>query len=242
MNPPRHRPWRFPAGVLLLATLATAFAAEPAIEFSGLMASAGDTTFQLRDRAAGTSRWLSLGGQFGGFVLTSYDAAHETVVLTKGGQVLRLTLVAGKIRDDGTDLTAAQAAAIFTNLQRLWALADQYYLATKKTQATYAELVGPGWTYGGQTTVKSIAGEDYAGLTFDQEKPYFSVTTASGQAVTLDQLHRGAANESSFHSLQPGDTGAKVAKIYGLTLAELSARNAGVNFSRLRVGQLLRVR
>jgi hypothetical protein len=243
MSPRVHRPWRFPHHLLLLVTIATAFAAEPALEFSGMITSAGVRTFQFRDRAEGTSRWIAIGGQCGGFVLTSYDEAHETVVLTKGDQVLRLALVAGKVRDGASSasLTPAQASAIFTNLQQLWALADQYYLATKKKQATFAELVGPGWTYGGRVPVKSIAGEDYSGLMFDQNRPFFSVTAASGEKITLDQLHRGAANESSFHSINPGDTGMKVAVIYGLTIGDLAARNEGVEFSRLKVGQLLRV-
>lgn len=42
--------------------------------------------------------------------------------------------------------------------------------------------------------------------------------------------------------VKSGDSGAKIARVHGLTLPELLALNPGVNWNRLRVGQLIRFR
>jgi LysM repeat protein len=59
-----------------------------------------------------------------------------------------------------------------------------------------------------------------------------AVATIPKEALTAAGLHR----------LEPGDTMMKVAHRYGLQISDLAAWNAGVDFRRLRVGQLIRTR
>jgi LysM repeat protein len=51
-----------------------------------------------------------------------------------------------------------------------------------------------------------------------------------------------ALTAAGLHRLEPGDTMMKVARRYGLPISDLAAWNAGVDFKRLRVGQLIRTR
>ena len=44
-----------------------------------------------------------------------------------------------------------------------------------------------------------------------------------------------------FYAVQPADTGAKIAEIHGLSLSDLKQMNPGIEWSRLRVGQIVRI-
>jgi type IV pilus assembly protein PilA len=63
---------------------------------------------------------------------------------------------------------SSQEKAVTNNLRQLAAAADQYYLETGKTSATYADLVGP-QKYIRQ--INPVAGEDYRSLIFKQGAP-----------------------------------------------------------------------
>jgi hypothetical protein len=76
-------------------------------------------------------------------------------------------------------LTAAQRAAIITNLRNFTMMGSIVMLQTKKQQATYDDMVGPDKLL---KSVPSIAGEDYRGIKVELGKS-LTVTTASGEKV-----------------------------------------------------------
>ncbi len=78
-------------------------------------------------------------------------------------------------------LTPKQVEDIKNNLHQFESAADQYYLESTKTKATYADLVGPSKYI---REVKSVAGEDYTAINFEYGKP-LTVTTAGGEKVTF---------------------------------------------------------
>lgn len=59
--------------------------------------------------------------------------------------------------------TASQEKAVLNNLRQLSAAADQYYLETGKTAATYDDLVGPTKYV---RRINPVAGEDYRAIVF----------------------------------------------------------------------------
>ncbi len=63
---------------------------------------------------------------------------------------------------------SSQEKAVMNNLRQLAAAADQYYLETGKSTATYVDLVGPD-KYIRQ--INPVAGEIYVGMTFKQGAP-----------------------------------------------------------------------
>ena len=78
----------------------------------------------------------------------------------------------------------------------------------------------------------TIHGEDYAGIVFAANMKNVSVKTSSGETVSYDE---------GIYFLRPGDTGAKIAKANNLTLEDLRTLNLDVIWSRLRVGQAIRI-
>jgi type IV pilus assembly protein PilA len=63
---------------------------------------------------------------------------------------------------------SSQEKAVLNNLRQLAAAADQYYLETNKTSATYDDLVGPTKYI---QAIKPVAGENYRTLIFKQDAP-----------------------------------------------------------------------
>ena len=75
--------------------------------------------------------------------------------------------------------TASQEKAVMNNLRQLAAAAEQHYVETGTTTATYDQLVGP------QRYIKvlnSVAGENYRALRFKQGEP-ISVRLENGKVV-----------------------------------------------------------
>ena len=168
---------------LILVLLATArLWAEPAIEFTGVLAAGSDTQVALLDKATGASRWVKLGKDFGGYMVKAYDAPGEVVVLTKDGAQFRLHLkLSSKVKaGSAADPSPEIKMAIMNNLRQLAAAADQYYLENGKTQVTLDEIVGE------TKYVKKLVaadGENYRQIAFAQGKPLV-VTTAGGFTMT----------------------------------------------------------
>jgi hypothetical protein len=163
----------------LMLLLATArLSAGPEIEFSGVLAAGSETKVSLMDKATGASRWVKLGQEFGGYVVSSYDAKAETVLLTKGAQQFRLQLKSSSKVKAGPAVEPTEEAkkAILNHLRMFAAASDQYYLENGVNHTTYDELVGPTKYI---KSMEAVAGEDYRQLVFQQGKP-LTVTTAGG--------------------------------------------------------------
>jgi hypothetical protein len=164
---------------MALVFAAAAIAAEPDIELTGVLGSGKDTRVALKTKD-NPARWLSIGQQFVGYTVSSYDPKEEMVVLTRDGQQLRLSLRKARIAHGAPEPAPEVKRAMMNNLRQLAAAADQFYLENGKTTVTYEQLVGP-TKYVKQ--INPIAGEDYRAITFQQGKA-LTVTTAGGYVLS----------------------------------------------------------
>lgn len=167
---------------LLLGILGAAFAAEVGIEFSGVIGGGKDLRVALTNKQNGTTQWVAVGSSLAGYTISEYDAKADEVVLTKGGQSLRLALKQRKAAVAGTKISPDVERAVLNNLRQLAAAADQYYLEHGKKSTTYDELVGPDKYV---KTITPVNGENYRGLPFAQGVALV-VTTAAGHSVSYD--------------------------------------------------------
>ena len=173
-------------------------AAEPNIEFSGLLIADGKTRLALTDKATDTTQWVEPGSEFNGYVVARYEPQEEAVFVTKNGQEFRLGLIAPKSplasRSPGvaaavaanpanSPSTEAAVSAIRSNLRTLAAAARQYQAERGVATVAYADLVGPGKFI---SELKPVAGENYAALSFSSNMPALSVTMADGARVSVD--------------------------------------------------------
>lgn len=170
--------------MLGLICFGTAFSAEngTGLEFSGVLGGGKDLRVALTNKASGTTQWVAVGSSFSGYIVLSYDANADVLVLTKGGQTFRLALKQGKTTKAEAKPSPEVERAILNNLRQLAAAADQYYLENGKATASYDELVGE------TKYVKSLTplnGENYRAIQFAQGKK-MTVTTAGGHSVSYD--------------------------------------------------------
>lgn len=100
-------------GVLTL-TLWTIAGARGEVEFSGYMQTTrGETRFVLADPVAKTSSdWIGLGGAFGGYRVTEFDAKAETLTVVREGVTTRLRLKSAGVRPGGTATIREGASAM----------------------------------------------------------------------------------------------------------------------------------
>ena len=78
------------------ATALILHAAEPAIEFSGVMTVDGKTRVAITDKASRTTEWIEAGREYRGYKILRYDAKDEALFVKKDGQESRLTMAAPK--------------------------------------------------------------------------------------------------------------------------------------------------
>ena len=65
-------------------------------EWRGTIVRGGGPTFALMDTESGTSKWVPLGGTFETYVVSSYDAQRQVLVLVRDDQRMELTLASPK--------------------------------------------------------------------------------------------------------------------------------------------------
>jgi hypothetical protein len=199
----------------------------PPLAFSGVLQDQNGVSVVLSDPATGESQWLRTGQTFKGYLLVSYNADASTVLLRKDGSEVTLHLNEAKV--SAVPITAEERQAIIHNLRRLFAAQQQYFLETGKPPASLGDLVGVSKRL---ANLLPIHGEDYTGIVFTGDMKKLSVKTSSGETVSYDD---------GLYFLQRGDTGAAVARANGITLADLRALNPDVDWSKLRVGQAVRI-
>jgi hypothetical protein len=59
---------------------------------------------------------------------------------------------------------------------------------------------------------------------------------------TLENLGEEELHARGFHKMGPGDTGMRIAKAMGVSIADLQRWNPGVNWARLKIGQVVRIK
>ncbi|MEO5958494.1 MAG: hypothetical protein ABIZ49_14035 [Opitutaceae bacterium] len=75
------------------------------VDFVGILSSKDTIRFFLQDRAAGTSSgWVTLNQEFAGFMLLSYDAKTDVLVLTKGQEHVEIRLKDAKVQTGRIEL------------------------------------------------------------------------------------------------------------------------------------------
>lgn len=161
-------------------SVVAALAAEPEIEFTGVLVSGSETQIAVK-RKDDTARWLRVGQSLAGYTLAGYDAPTETLTVTKDGQTYRLKMREAKIAKGSGEPPPEIKKSVLNNLRQLAAAADQYYLENGRSTASYDQLVGP------TKYVKQLvpaAGEDYRGVEFVQGRT-LRVTTNTGHVVTF---------------------------------------------------------
>jgi hypothetical protein len=94
--------------LFLAAALASASAARAELEFVGLLVAPQKSLFALSDPSTRQTRWVAVGQTFGGYTVTGFDAALNTLTLTQGVTSTRLRLIddakitAGRLEITGT--------------------------------------------------------------------------------------------------------------------------------------------
>jgi hypothetical protein len=168
--------------LLFLALLPVcAGAADPGIEFTGVLVMSDKTQVALTTSATGATSWVEIGQRFSGYIVSEFNPKDEVVVLTKDGVPTRLRLKTAKVQTKTVSPEQVQLIkrAVTNNLRQIAAAADQFYLENGKNQTTLAELVGPTKYI---KELHSVDGEDYGTLVLRQGAN-FSVTTTSGVTV-----------------------------------------------------------
>ena len=182
-----------------LAAAALLAAAEPEIEFAGIITAEGKTRIALTDKSKKTTTWVQPGETFNGYTVARYESTEEAVYLKKGGQEKRLGLIASRTTEAQPAVVedaaaAAQASAIATgirsNLRQLASAARQYQIERGVTSIGYADLVGPDKLV---KELKPVAGENYTTLNFGPNVTAVSVSTSGGAIVSYDLSPANAA-------------------------------------------------
>jgi hypothetical protein len=121
---------------LSVAFAAVALTARADLEFTGILATARETLFSLRDTTTARSDWVALRGGFAGFVVSHYDPATDTLTLTRDAQTLRIRLKDdAKVKSARFELTGAisfgagkkieiSRATLLFDLENVFPLAD----------------------------------------------------------------------------------------------------------------------
>lgn len=108
--------------LVALFAIGSAFAAEPApLQLKGVLNTGSEKLFGLSTETGDSSAWVSIGKNFAGFKLKSYDAAKDLLMLERDGKTYELRLSAAKIgvadAAKGTPATIADAAAVIDKMR-----------------------------------------------------------------------------------------------------------------------------
>lgn len=220
--------------VSLAAFAATAlFAAEPTLEFSGVLTADGKTRIALTDRTNNNTTWVEPGEALpGGYVLDRYDPKEEAIFLKKSGQETRLGLVAAKTSDTPTASHAAASGTPNNNV----AAARPPPVAPPASTASSPPPVAPPNSPGA-----AIAGTAAPVTAATSPAPVASATTptpaASGTAATptpsTTDTAAVAANPSSVPDAATPNPSAPVAPVdsYAGTTSPSAATTAAADIS-----------
>jgi len=196
---------------------------------SGVLHDGTSTRVALTTVAGGESKWVNVGQQFGGYEIVSYDDKTSTLLVRQGILEFPILLQEAKIAPITSQLKPEVRDKIRNNLRQLWAAAQQYFLETGKTTAAYNDLVGEGKFI---KAIEPVSGEDYTSLVFSADAKSVTISTASGETVSYAEV---------LYAIKRGDSGAKIAKANHITVSDLQALNPEVNWTKLKVGQVVKV-
>jgi LysM repeat protein len=231
----------FAVTALALFFCGIATAAEPAVEFSGVLTENGKARVALTDKATGFTRWVESGAEFNGYTVANYDAKEETVTVKKDGAEYRLPLVSSKSHSSTTSVASngGSGGALVPA-----SASGSAGMPTGPTPAPAAS--------GAPAGVPPPAVPTAPPITPGPPPPATAPSTATGASATpppaapLDTPtavpQQPPASGTMTYVAQPGDTLAKIAATSGLSVSQLQALNPGVNPTAIQAGQAIRIR
>jgi hypothetical protein len=197
-----------------LGAFVAVHAAEPAIEFSGVLTTDGTTKIALTNKATGVTTWVGPGENFLGYTVARYEAKDDAVFLRKNGQDIRLPLTTAKTIASATPAaasteTSATANAIRGNLRMLAAAARRYQNEHGAATVTYMDIVGPDKYI---KDLRPVAGENYSNLTFAPNTTTVSIALPDGAAISVElapatsSTTNAVASQPATPAAAPGTT------------------------------------
>jgi LysM repeat protein len=217
------------AAFFILAAAALQAEESQPLVFSGIVRDGSATRVALTTLSGGESKWVNVGQQFQGYAIVSYDENSTTLVVNKDNQEFHIALQKAKISPPSTPLTPENRSQIQNNLRLLWLSAQRFFIETGKTSAAFGDLVGDGKYI---KAIEPVSGEDYTPLIFSADAKGIAVHTASGEIVSFIE---------TLYAVKPGDSFGKIARAQGISVADLQSLNPGLNPTKLRVGQVIKV-
>jgi len=140
---------RLLCALLFLPVAGLAAAALP-IEFNGVVVAGGKTSVALLNPNTGSANWVSIGGKFDSYIVTSYTPdpkGADVVILTQSGgtQTVRLVLKNSYILESPQDPvqlkeTKDQMKAVGHNLDLIYDAASQYFSEHGVTTVRFDQL------------------------------------------------------------------------------------------------------
>ncbi len=92
---------------ILVVTCALSATARAEIEFIGVLVMQGRTSFALCDDPTKPTTWRTLGQEFAGYTLGTFDSTSDTLTLKQGETTLRLQIKEGKITPGRMEIAGA---------------------------------------------------------------------------------------------------------------------------------------
>lgn len=140
---------KIPALALTLFALCSTslWAVEPSElpELRGILSVGGKKEFNLSNQTGAQSSWVSLGQDYSGWKLESFDAKSEQLVLSKNGATVQVSLSNSQFKDvatkKGTQATLADAEDVMRRMN-MDAMMDKMMAQQKKMGAQMAKQMG----------------------------------------------------------------------------------------------------
>jgi len=166
--------------LVALFALSTAFAAETApLQLKGVLNTGSEKLFGLSTETGDANAWVSLGKNFSGFTLKSYDEPKGILLLERDGKKYELSLASAKIgaadAAKGTQATIADAAKVIDQI-RFEEMITKSLDAQKRAMGRQFSMMAK--QQGGNVDPKDM--EDYMGKVMD----------AMTEAMNIPQLKK----------------------------------------------------
>ncbi len=249
-------------GVSLALAIAAA-AAEPALEFSGVLVENGKPKLALKDKSTGITRWVEPGADYNGYNVAKYVAKEEAVLLRKNGQELRLLMVTPKTPDAAKGpagvmsappavASAAPPPAQPTPAGSLTVQPPPAGVSTgPATGNTSTAAPMPAASPAASATSTVAAAPAAAASTGMATSPAVepsppplptAESTATAGTSGLSTMPSGSATGGVSRAVGGGETMESIARSAGLSVPQLKELNPSVNEGSLQPGQLIRIR
>jgi LysM repeat protein len=211
----------------VLAIIRPLGAAEPEVQFTGVLVADGKTKVALTDKTTGTTKWIAAGADYHGYIVSAYDPKTDVITVKKSGQEYRLPLVTAKA---GTSISPAVIMTPTNPSQ----VAPNSVPANPPLEPTGTvgptTPTNPGPPPPTQLTTSPALTPGAPGEVTNAPAPSVASQSANDALMPLQ------------YTVKPGDTFARISAESGVTVEQLQALNPTINPTTLRPGQTIRTR